>query len=180
MAVPNAFGLAAPSTAKPIRAAATESSRRLLPDAISPRPSRAAQKNAADRGEDAGNDVGPDLVGINRRAREPRSPLVRADRIHHPAEAGIFQEEPDEDGEHDQHHDRDRHQIGQYEIETVTAKREEGGAERAGGGRTVRHAHAGGNRAAFGGGYAANRPEGTSCRASPGGPAPAYRRSGSR
>ena len=39
--MPNALGLAAPRTANPISAAATESSNRLFPEAISPRPNLA-------------------------------------------------------------------------------------------------------------------------------------------
>ena len=41
IAVPKAFGLAAPNTANPIKAAATLSKRRLFPEAISPLPKRA-------------------------------------------------------------------------------------------------------------------------------------------
>ena len=44
IAVPKAFGRAAPSTAPPMTAAATLPTPRLLPHALSPRPSRAANR----------------------------------------------------------------------------------------------------------------------------------------
>ena len=42
--MPKALGLAAPRTANPINAAATESNNRLFPEAISPLPRRAESK----------------------------------------------------------------------------------------------------------------------------------------
>ena len=42
--MPNALGFAAPNTAKPINAAATESSNKLFPEAISPRPNLAESR----------------------------------------------------------------------------------------------------------------------------------------
>ncbi len=128
-AVPKAFGFAAPSTAKPMRAAATESSSEIVTrcDVAASKP--CSEQNAADRGENTGNHIGPDLVGLDRRAGE----LGCALRLEPTAyiilpEAGVFEEEPDQHARGSSRTTTETgSRFGQDEIEAVPAERQEAG-----------------------------------------------------